>query len=199
MNRTNHQKQKPFMSNQTKETRGARKSGERKTWSVPADAKAESAILWTVWTGNNQAMLERLDPQDFGDPLNRCIFEEFRMMAEVGIPLGDSVASARWFSGPLCSHRISETLKIKRSAAEIVADKLIDFQSEYVTAAHDEYYFRILRIERLRRGFQQVGMRLIEKIEDQRDEPWQTIEWLQANTNALWALAHELFGEEMDA
>lgn len=162
------------------------------------DKEAEAALLMSVWVNNNQAMLERLDSQDFGDPLNAFIFREWRMMSEAGVPLSDAVAMRRWFAnGAACQRFNREVGKSAEPLTEVMI-RFTEFNKRYVTATHDEYYYRCLRVERIRRTFAAMSRLLWKTNAHNNDSPWDTLKWLSEQVDKAWVLCHEVFDKEMD-
>ena len=154
-----------------------------------SDKKCERALLASIWCCGNVGLLSRLDEQDFFDLGNLVVFRELRLMAEAGEPLGDGVSAGRWFSGVAAKRRASAA-----GEGNLVALAFETFK-EFVTSAHDDYYLKVLRRDRLRRSLQMLGVKLLEanRIEDR--EPTKTLEWLQSSVDRIWDKASEVFPE----
>lgn len=164
---------------------------------IPHDPQAESALLMSVWVKSNAGMLERLDVKDFVDPWHVFLFEEFRSMWEAGEPLADGVALARWFRSKDCRGRYRAKLGEKLDLTQAMARFAQQHSEDWVTSAHDEYYFRVLRKERLRRALITLGTTIVRMAEEELREPWEVLNYNDSQVPGIWAGANETFGEEM--
>lgn len=163
---------------------------------LPHDPKAESALLMSVWVKSNGGMLERLEVKDFVDPWHVFLFEEFRAMWEAGEPLGDGVALTRWFQSRDLTERSSKRFGEKVVPQELLWRLLADTQN-FVTSAHDEYYFKVLRKERLRRALVTLGITITRMAEEEIREPWEVLNYIDSQVPGIWAGAHATFEREM--
>lgn len=163
------------------------------------DKEAENALLANVILRPDEAMLERLVDQDFGDPINRFIVRELRMMNEAGQQFWDPVAMARWFRNGGTRQRFTKECGKELEPTSTVLSHVLTIGDKYYTSsANNEYYYQCLRKERLRRAFAGIARKLWYANQQNQEEPWKTLADLQRDVNAVWSLCHELFDKEMD-
>ena len=154
-----------------------------------ASKRCEVAILASVFQTANVELLGRLETMDFYYPHTRLLYEELRLLVEAGDPLGDSVANALWFTSDSAKQRAAKAgeKNFPALAAEMFG--------QFVTSAHDGYYLKVLRRNRLRRSLQILSLQLAERNCKEDREPVKTIEWLQGAVDQIWDKAAEVFPE----
>ena len=174
-------------------------SNERKqdmagnTTKAIADKGCEVAILASVFQTANVELLGRLETMDFHYPHTRLLYEELRLLVEAGEPLGVSVANALWFTSDSAKQRAAKAgeKNLSALAAEVFG--------EFVTSAHDGYYLKVLRRNRLRRSLKRLSVQLAERNCKEDREPVKTLEWLQVALDQIWEKASEVFPELVSA
>jgi len=157
---------------------------------IKADWKCEAALLASIGVKGNRELLAQLEERDFFHDGPRFVFRELRAMAEAGEPIGDPIAKALWFTSPTVRQRAAD---IGEEFPAVVVAKLF---GEFVTHAHDAYYFRRVRRDRIRRALDLLGTKILEKNAETID-PLATLEWIQAAINDLWGKSATALGEDL--
>jgi len=158
-----------------------------------ADKRCEEAILASIFCCANWQLLASLDLNDFYYPDTQLIFEELRLMREAGEPMNDFVAQVFWFTSDMAKKRAA-TSKAKEKNLAALAGAVF---GQFATAAHDWYYLKVLRRNRLRRSMRRLALELLDRNDKQELEPWNTLEWLQTAYNQIWEKAAEVYPIEV--
>jgi hypothetical protein len=143
-----------------------------------ADPQCERAMLSSVWLAGKAGMLLRLDEHDFTDPWLQWLFRHLRAMAEEGEPLS-MVALLRRVRRPGGVHGLQPF------DVEVVAQDIAGLLGEWQPVAHIEYFFRVLRTERLRRATIRLAETAVKRISVDQHDPVATLEWLIEQAHRL--------------
>lgn len=135
-----------------------------------SDVSAERAILGSVWLSHDIEMVGELEAGDFTDPFNQWLLRMFKLVVEDGDPLDMIAVQRRWQKeGGTDGLTESEVAQLPTLVGELLA--------ETHTAAHTEYYYRVLRTERLRRAVGMLADALVKRSAVLRHEPTATLAW----------------------
>lgn len=141
------------------------------------DVDCERAMLATAWLAGDFLMILQLDPSDFIDPFHRWLLAHLRAMAEDDHPF-DMVALQRRLAKP---GAIDGLTKLEADSHKgMVAEILL----AWAPPRNIDYYFRVLREERLRRA----TLRLVDAMREricERHDPVAVLSYGGANIDRL--------------
>ena len=140
---------------------------------VPCNLEIEQVVLSTVFHDQDDDKLDRLDIEDFVDYLHRLMLCVFKGMKSQGIPfeiqsLHETLKNPIYeHEKKMCGVRPEESLA---RAADIVL-------SEFINPANFEYYFRVLRSDRMRRFIMRSTDKVRDRALNKAHDPLDTIRW----------------------
>lgn len=153
----------------------------------PHDLQAERSMLALI-VQCGVDLFDKLDAQDFFDPVHRFLFEELRMMTETGEPLSSKVALGRWFT----SSRVRARCASKCDVAPVDLPGVIaEVFGEFVSGAHEAYLLAVLKRERVRRGKMRIGKEMIADALTERVDVMAGIDRSRDQLDKLWEVAAE--------
>jgi replicative DNA helicase len=150
--------------------------------SIPAlaacDVDCERAMLATVWLAKDFLMLMRLDEADFASPFHQWLYRHLRALVDDEEPL-DMVALQQRLKKPGAFEGLSASDQDGHRAA------IGDLLSAWAPPANVEYYFRVLRTERLKRAVGRLADSMRDRIEKRQHNPAAVLEWAAEQINRL--------------
>lgn len=147
-----------------------------------ADVDCERAMLSSAWLAGDFVMMLRLEPRDFVDPLCRWLHGHLRDLVEADEPL-TMVALLRRVRLPDGCDGLSA------SEIDALPWSIGELLTTATTTAHLEYYFGVLRTERLRRAAARLADAIRERITAQMQEPAAVLAWAGEQVELLLARA----------
>ena len=157
----------------------------------PHDAMAERSMLALI-VQCGVDLFDKLDAQDFFDPVHRFLFEELRMMTETGEPLSSKVALGRWFT----SSRVRARCASKCALPPVDLPGVIaDVFGEFVSGAHEAYLLAVLKRERVCRGKVRIAKELYRDALTERNDVIAGIDRSRDYLDQLWEVATESLPE----
>ena len=140
---------------------------------------AERALLASAWLSHDAEILKRLHENDFTGDFERWMFKKLLAVVASGLPL-DMVAVWRLV-------RAKGGLEgLPAWAEDQLASHVAELLRDCPTTAHKEYYFTVLRTERLRRASLALFDKATRKLAG-GEEPEAVLEWAQTSVRQLTA------------
>ena len=159
----------------------ARPATKSYTKETVANIPAERVVLATVFHTNDQERIANLDEADFVDKLNSLLLRAMKELVAKGAPLEYI---------PLCDLLRTPAYEESRELVEIrkagaIADAVTLVLDEFINPANLEYYWRLLRQERLRRWLLRLSGTIHDRAVARDQDPLETTHWIikQARIN----------------
>ena len=138
---------------------------------------AERVVLSTIFDTRNLRLIRILDEKDFTDPLHRVLLKAFKELRQRDAPLEqaalDSLLRTPDYENPQlkkkCGIRAGEMSMA--AAAQLV---LLEFKA----TENIEYYYRQIRLDRVRRSLLTLGSMIIKKAREKPLDPMDTLKWV---------------------
>ena len=151
----------------------ARPATKSYTKETVANIPAERVVLATVFHTNDQERIANLDEADFVDKLNSLLLRAMKELVAKGAPLEYI---------PLCDLLRTPDYEKSKALVEIrkdgaIADAVTLVLDEFINPANLEYYWRLLRQERLRRWLLKFSGTIHDKAIDRGMDPLETAKW----------------------
>lgn len=138
---------------------------------VSCDPAAERLLLATAWVNADFVMVMRLEAEDFVDPFCKWLLGHLRALVDADEPM-DVVALMRRVRRPGGMEGLSafDRDSLPGSLAELMREAS-------PTTAHLEFYFGVLRIERLRRAIGRLADEMRKRSEKRLHDPPAVLAW----------------------
>lgn len=143
-----------------------------------ADVDCERAMLAMVWKSNDFVMALRLDAQDFTDDFHRWLYGHLRALVEADEPL-DMVAFQRRVKQPGGFDGLS------KSDVDCWAASTAVLLQTFSPSTHAEYYFSVLRKERLKRACLRLCEKAAARLLKEQHDPAAVLAWVVDSGNRL--------------
>lgn len=156
----------------------AKQPDETEKWTGHA-IDAERALLASAWLSQDAEILKRLHENDFTGDFERWLFNKLLAVVESGLPL-DMVAVWRLVKAKGGCEGLPQW------AEDQLAAHVAELLRDCPTTAHKEYYFTVLRTERLRRASLALCDKATRKLSG-GEEPRDVLEWTQTSISQLTA------------
>ena len=146
-----------------------------------ANIPAERVVLATVFHTNDQDRIKQLDEADFVDKLNSLLIRAMKELVATDTPLEYI---------PLCDLLRTPAYEKSKALVEIrkdgaIADAVTLVLDEFINPANLEYYWRLLRQERLRRALIKHSVYTRERAVDRGMDPLDTARWAEKQARQL--------------
>ena len=152
-----------------------RKASKSYTAETVANIPAERVVLATVFHTNDQERIAQLDEADFVDRLNSLLLRAMKELVANGAPLEYI---------PLCDLLRTPAYEKSKALVEIrkdgaIADAVTLVLDEFINPANLEYYWRLLRQERLRRWLLKFSGIVHDRAVERGRDPLETARWAE--------------------
>lgn len=144
-----------------------------------ADVDCERALLASVWLAGDFVMVLQLEREDFVDPFCGWLWQHLRAMVDANEPL-DMVAFLRRLKRPGAIEGLPAEYDEARAKADVA-----ELLGSFGPVSAIDYYFRVLRGERLGRAVLRLCDRAVKRITVERHEPSAVLGWMGEQIDRL--------------
>ena len=144
---------------------------------------AERVVLSTTFATRNLRMLRVLDEKDFTDQLHKLLLKAFKELRKRDAPLEQKALDSLLRTPDYDNAKTKRLCGVNREESLPAAAQLVLL--EFSNPANLEYYFRVIRQDRMRRALFRLGTTIHEKARNKPLDPMDTIAWVAKEAKRL--------------
>jgi len=143
---------------------------------------AERVVLSTVFATRNLRMLRVLDARDFTDTLHKLLLKAMKELRQRDAPLEQQALDSLLRTPDYENKATKKECGVREGSMAAAAQLVL---LEFSNPANLEYYFRVIRQDRLRRSLIWHGKKTIEKAREKPLDPLKVIAWVAKEAKRL--------------